>query len=583
MPINKTDSTTNQTLITEAGNPQRTGESNPVKSYTSVSNLPTASQFGKGVAQVGDSLFVSDGRNIEPLNGGGYQRYPIDSDPIEIDFSFRQGSIAAGGGMPAITFSNGVQYGTEFGWNAGTVMADGYYAAISKSITAVDLSNLDNFVFEMGFSGNHSNTKVYLIFSSSGSAGTASHRATILNGTEKPEVCAFTLRKSDFSLFGTGGVNWAAVNYVEIRFTHNGATTNADTKRSMFAYRIGIGGYTKPKVVISCDDIATQLMATLPLCQQRNIKGTHFVTDTEVINGGVYKNGKMTKAQLDQWAALGWDFAAHNVNHKAFGLAIGAYSKSGTVVTMEIAWGTVNNIKEEITLAVGDKITVTRCNRTGVNGNWTVASVAAIGTDTRQLTFDTGSAAAVDSQGTIGGTQIYDGGVLSIDKYDVGADNLTLQNMIEAEGYPVNKKIMAYTYGQHDFKAKKALFNNGVKIMRTTAGAGTGGVPSIVQIRRKHGLSPSTFVDYSDNTPRFNSNLFSFPTLQLTTLSALQTEIDKLLLTGGVYSVFWHGDETGAFPMTTQIMLDVLNYLANLRDLGLIELIQFNDLLYLTK
>lgn len=559
------------------GGVSRSGGGNAtIQSVNSISGLST----GVGVSQIGNSLFVSDGKNITPINGGGYKRAEIDVDPIEIDFALAHTSKTNGGGITATTFANGTQYGTEFGWNAGTVMADGHYVAISKALTPLDLSNLDNFVFELGFSGNHTNTRIVIVFGSAGSAGTASHRATVFNGTEKPEVCALTLRKSDFALFGTGGVNWASVNYIEIRFTHNGATTNADTQRSMFVYRVGIGGYTKPKLVISCDDIATELLPIFDLVKQRNIKGTHFVTDTEILNGGLYKNGKMTKAQLDEWAAAGWDFAPHNVNHKAFGLAVGAYSKTGTVVTMEIAWGSSTNIKEEISLAVGDKITVSRCNRTGVNGNWTVSSVAALGANTRQLTFDTGSATAVDSQGTIGGTQVYDGGVLSIDKYDVGADNLTLQNIIEAEGYPVNKQIMAYTYGQHDFKAKKALFNNGVKIMRTTAGAGTGGVPSIVQIRRKHGITPSTFVDYSDNTPRFNSNLFSFPTLGLTTLNALQTEINKLLLTGGVYSVFWHGDEQG---MTTQIMTDVINYLADLRDSGQIDLITFEDLIYLTK
>ena len=61
MPINKTDSTINQTLITEAGDPQKTGVSTPVKSFSSVSALPPASQFGKGVAQVGHILYVSDG------------------------------------------------------------------------------------------------------------------------------------------------------------------------------------------------------------------------------------------------------------------------------------------------------------------------------------------------------------------------------------------------------------------------------------------------------------------------------------------------------------------------------------------
>jgi hypothetical protein len=508
---------------------------------------------------------------------------PLESEPFNIDLSLLQGSVTGGGGITATPFANGLSYGTEFGWQAGTVMADGHYVSINKTLPALNLSNVDNFVFELGFSGNHTNTRIVIIFgSTAGNAGVTSHRFTYGNGSEKPEVVALTLRKSDFGgPWGTTGVDWANVNYIEIRFT-SGATTNADTKRSMFAYRVGIGGYTKPKVLISCDDIATQLMATLPLCQQRNIKGTHFVTDTEIINGGKYRSGKMSKAELDQWVEAGWDFAPHNIGHKAFALAVGAYSKSGTVVTMEVAWGTVQNIKEEITLAVGDKITVSRCNRTGVNGNWTVTSVAAIGANTRQLTFDTGSATAVDSQATIGGTQIYDGGVLSIDKYSVGQDNLILANMIEAEGWPCNREIMAYTYGQHDFSAKKQLCANGVKLMRTTAGAGSGGLPAILQIRRLHGLSPSTTVyhDVNDVAPRYNSNLYSFPTLQLTTLNALQTDINKLLLTGGVYSVFWHGDENG---MTTQIMLDVINYLADLRDAGQIELIRFDDLISLVE
>jgi hypothetical protein len=233
----------------------------------------------------------------------------------------------------------------------------------------------------MGFSGNHTNTRVQIAFgSTAGNIGVTSHRYTYANGAEKPEVVALTLRKSDFAQWGTSGVDWANVSFIDIRFI-SAASTNADTKRSMIMYRVGIGGYTKPKVLISCDDIATQLMATLPLCQQRNIKGTHFVTDSEIINGGKYRTGKMSKAELDQWVAAGWDFAPHNIGHKAFALAVGAYSKSGTVVTMEVAWGTSTNIKEEITLAVGDKITVSRCNRDGVNGTWTVASVAAIGTN----------------------------------------------------------------------------------------------------------------------------------------------------------------------------------------------------------
>ena len=576
MPINKTDSTTNQSLITEAGNPQRTGESNPVKSYNSVSEFPTASKLGKTVAQAGDSLYVCDGRNIVPLNYGAYPRQNLDTpDQIEVTFGTGSENLTAnkitGGSISATTFTNRFNYGTEIGWNAGTVMGDGNFVGLFKTVQ-LDLTNLDNLLFEFGFKENHAKTRLAIIIGDAGLAN--SSRYQLYNATVKPEIACVVLKKSDFTTpsanstpaFTGSGVNWANVQRIEFRFTSYG-TTNADLERSVLISRLGIGGWTKPTVVLSHDDIHNSLMDELPVISSRKIPGTHCVTDIEILNKGSLVSFKMTKEEIDQWMPYGWNVCAHNIGHKLFSVPIAGYSKSGSTITMTLDWGSSTNVKENITLDVGDSITVSRANWHSINGTYTVSTVS-VGASQTTITFAAGNATAIDTQTGL------DGGVLTLNKNNVGVDNKLLNGMIQSMGYATDPEVLAYTYGHNSNQNRQDLFANGVKVARSTGDSG-GIFP--FQLRRKLGVDPATslYLPTVNQSPSFNSVLLSVPTFLLTTLSNLQTRVTELLSTGGYLSVYWHGDEPG---MTTQIRLDSLNYLANLRDAGQINIINLSEL-----
>lgn len=477
--------------------------------------------------------------------------------------------------------------GIEIGWNAGITSTDGWYVGVSKTFsTPWDLSNTDRIMYEFGWYKNHTNTRINIIlWDGSGNA----LRFVLLNGSEKPQQFAQTFLKSQFTQFVGSTFNWNNVTKTDIRFVNSAQTS--DDSRSMALYRVTAGGYTKPTVVISCDDIysgdgvgtdALGLMAMLPTCISRNVKGTHFVTDYEILNGGQGASYKMTQTQVQQWCNAGWNICCHNIQHRPFAIDVASYSKAAQIVTMVINWGSSTNLKgtaTAFTLVAGDYITVSRCYWDNVNGTYPVISVTQ-GASQTTITYDVGNSTAVTTQ------SVADGGVISVDKYSVKNDNQLLRTMIKQQGYKTNDAIMAYTYGQNDEKARTALAENGVRIARTTFGNGTNGEYStglqlgITQISRKNGLVLATKNTTSTTLSQLNSKMLTVPTYGFNGLLApVQSIISSLIQTGGLFSIYWHGEQqTDGANMTDQAQIDLINYLADLRDAGTINLITFDQL-----
>lgn len=543
-------------LTAEGWNPEIIPKASLVKIFPDMTSFQAA---GGAAANPGPVWIGPESYNYQ-------QQTQFDGVPDVFDVTFGtstenlSANILTGGGITASTFANRLNYGTEIGWNAGTVMADGHYVGLFKTVS-LNLSSVDNLLFEFGFPENSANTRINIIIGSA----TNNSRAVVLNGYSKPEVCCISLKKSDFSQFAGTGANWSNVTRIEFRFTSQ-VTTNPDLRRSMVIMRMAAGGYTKPTVILSHDDIASQLMNELPVIQNRKIVGTHFVTDTEILNSGAATFGKMTRSQIDQWVRAGWLVCAHNIEHKAFSIPVSGYSKTGSTVSLTVDWGSSSNVKENITLVNGDTITLERIAIYSLNGTWTVTGVTQ-GASKSTITFDHGNTTAIDSRANL------DGGVMTINKYNIRDDNQVLNKMIEANGYLSDPEVMAYTYGHNGSTARRQLFLNGVRVCRSTGAKDNDSF--LFQPRRKYGLDVFTQVNTQNNAISYNSALFDIPTFQLTTLTNLQTRVNDLLNYGGVLSVYWHGDEPG---MTTQIMLDSLNYLADLRDIGQINLITFTDL-----
>lgn len=477
--------------------------------------------------------------------------------------------------------------GIEIGWNAGITSTNGWYVGVQKTLSSTwDLSNTDRIMFEFGWYKNHALTRINIILVD-GSANSVIFSG-LLNGAEKPQQFAQVFLKSQFSAF-VGSINWSNITRIDVRFVNN--TSALDDSRSMALYRVTAGGYTKPTVVISCDDIysgdgvgtdALGLMAMLPTCISRNVKGTHFVTDVEILNGGQGNSYKMTQTQVQQYISAGWSICCHNIQHRPFAIDVASYSKAAQIVTMVINWGSSTNTKGTptgFTLVAGDYITVSRCTYDNVNGTYPVISVTQ-GASQTTITFDVGNATAVPT------VSVGDGGVISVDKYSVKNDNQLLRTMIKQQGYKTNDAIMAYTYGQNDEKARTALTENGVRIARTTSGNGTNGEYStgfqlgVTQISRKNGLVLGTKNTTSTMVIQLNSRMLTVPTYWYQgVLANVQSVMTSVLQTGGLLSIYWHGDQqTDGANMTDQSQIDLINYLADLRDAGTINLITFDEL-----
>jgi len=562
--------------------------------YTS-STLPSASLYSAGTsAYTTDMGFVyTDGSKW--INENDYfvakTRTSLNTTQPVYQENFYGATKIFSGYTDAQTFltvSGIAPNGIEIGWNAGITSTNSWYVGVQKTFTTPwDLSNTDRIQYEFGWYKNAPLTRINLILVD-GSANSMIFSG-LLNGSEKPQQWSQVLLKSQFAQFAGSTFNWNNVVRTDVRFVTSGVTS--DDSRSMALYRVTAGGYTKPTVVISCDDIysgdgvgtdALGLNAMLPTCISRNVKGTHFVTDTEILNGGQGTSYKMTQTQVQAWCNAGWSICCHNIQHRPFAIDVASYSKTTSVVTMVINWGSSTNTKGTptgFTLVAGDTITVSRCGFNNVNGTYTVLTVTQ-GSATTTITYDVGNSTAVPT------VSVGDGGVISVNKYSVKNDNQLLRTMIKQQGYKTNDAIMAYTYGQNDEVARTALAENGVRIARTTVGNGTnpeyytGLQLGVTQISRKNGLVLFSKNTTSTTVAQLNSRMLTIPTYGYTgVLSSVQSIMASLIQTGGLFSIYWHGEAlTDGANMTDQSQIDLINYLADLRDAGTIDLIAFDQL-----
>lgn len=544
--------------------------------------------YGDGSVIIGQSMFVVDGGRIQlagdtPL--GSDKIHQISPNAFEVRFGDGLENISAtnrgsGGGITATTFGNGSPMGTEIGWRAGTVMADGQYVSLFKNFAQpLDLSNVDNFLFEMIWPENHAETRLNIIFGDTGFAN--AHRYVAINGGQKTEVLAFVINKADFGGAWQGaGANWGAIQRIEFRFTSSGSGGIADLERSVIIRRIEFGGFTKPIVMLSFDDVQVEQYDDLPLLKNRNIYPALAVTDIEIANTGAYPDvgtswGKMTKSQMLEFAEHGCPFVAHNNGHKSYGLTISSYSKTGTIVTLVVDWGSSTNTKQSDTANVGDKIYVDRCAWYELNGFWTISAISALGASTRTISFDIGNTNPVKVPAAA------DGGMLTIiGNYDYQVEHALLRELIKSEGLRSLDTVMCYTYGENTQYSRRALASNGVRVARSTGYARQSGF-GLVQLRRKMGRS---LVTTYRNTAvgRVNTPFLSLPTFGVVgasaTFAAYTAEINNLLAKGGILSIYWHGDTaTDGATMTPALRQQIINDLADKRDAGLIELPQWEE------
>ena len=72
-------------------------------------------------------------------------RKTVDTIPDQIEVTFGTGfenltaNRITGGGITATLFANRFNYGTEIGWNAGTVMANGHFVGLFKRMVEGDI------------------------------------------------------------------------------------------------------------------------------------------------------------------------------------------------------------------------------------------------------------------------------------------------------------------------------------------------------------------------------------------------------------------------------------------------------------
>ena len=599
-------------------------------------------------------------------------------------------TISAGttiNGTSTFTNSTGLTQAVEAGWYS-VVPTDGWYVGLQKIFSSTwDLSTTDRIYWELGFPKSAINTRLVLVLQDSSSnlvrlnSTYNGFSAIPFNGTGKPNILNLMTLKSDYTQFSGSTFNWNAVTRAQVRFVI-GPNTNPIDSMSVVCWRLTAGQYTKPKVVISCDDIfsgtvgsATEplgLNAMLNACIARGVKGTHFVTDLEILDGGQGISNKMTQSQVQAWVNAGWKICCHNIQHRPYGLNIHNYTKTGSVVTMELYWGTAANKKGTptgFTLNVGDSITVTRCFWSNVEGTYNVLSVSQ-GTVYTTITYDVGNTTPID--GITQPSSSNDDGLCYVNKYNITNDNLLLRSYIKQQGYKTNDAIIAYTYGPNDLNSRRSLAQNGVRIARSTGGPGsctenTTGIfpPWITQIAARNGIVMSTKVDSYHGEIEVNSRMMSLNTqganaitylngalttsggtggsgttilvtgglapsigtsypptgvlivgTEQITYTGIQTSpagftgiargangttaaahnsgdaisttmketlrhliYNVLLPRGGVGSVYWHGDQLDDGPgMTDAGQIESINYLADLRDAGVIELITFDEL-----
>lgn len=324
---------------------------------------------------------------------------------------------------------------------------------------------------------------------------------------------------------------------------------------------MAVGMKTRPMILFTQDDNAVELYNAHVRNASLNLRADMFVTDYEL---PTEDNRLTTKCTIDQdkvLAAAGYRFMPHNIDHAAYSQVISSYSRVGDVVTLVVGpYGSNGNKPvSEIMPVAGEYVIIEESKAAQLNGRWAVDSIT-LGTPTTNSTIViTVAGASFDNSASS------DGATLTVEKYVVERDIQLLQQQIVRSGLPTSKRYVAYTYGSNSRTIRNTMSRIGIQLARSTSGASTQQeydvtIP-VFQIARKFGIGGQS------------DRLLSLPTILLTTAATLQTAIDKLLLTGGVLSVFTHGDDISTANIDACYAL-----IAQYRDSGQVDIVNMSEL-----
>jgi hypothetical protein len=205
---------------------------------------------------------------------------------------------------------------------------------------------------------------------------------------------------------------------------------------------------------------------------------------------------------------------------------------------------------------VGRQVIVEDSGIPQIDGTWTVTGVtlSAMGSGTSTITYTVGAGITFNTY------TVSIGGRVTVVDYDSVSDLKQLQSMLDRAGYTSSKRYMAYTYGRTSRAQRVKFAAAGIVLARGTSTLTT---ESTFQINRKYGGGGTS------------DRYLNIPTSNITSVAGLQTILNRLMLTGGVASVYFHGDEGG---LTSGVIDGMLQLLAQYRDDGLLDIVNMSEL-----
>lgn len=543
------------------------------KQFNSIAEFQAAggAAANPGSVVISGKQGISDGKKYVELQSG--ETLTVANGDIAPILDVALTNLAANVVRSGLTSGNSAAInkdnGTRLEWSAGANVTDPQYVGVFYEFTTpFDFSTTDRFMFEFLHDFNIKGTRLE-IFVTSAQDLNGYKKFTYSSRPKKPEAEALVVLKSDFVAGGTDA-NWTSIKRIYFRLTKH-ASLNPNQAHGMEIRRMTFGAKTRPMIVYSHDDNAVQLYNTFVRNKHLNMPADIFVTDFEIPGEDNFKSAtKCSLAQNKEMAEAGYRFYPHNIDHRPFAQALTLYSRTGDAVTLTTtsyagySEENAQNLGQSLP-SIGQTVTIEESAASQLNGTFTVTGItrgnvgASGGSGSNSTINITVTGASFDNNASD------DGATLTVDSYDLVSDIKSLQEKIKQSGLPTNKRYLAYTYGMHSRKIQKALSKEcGITLARgLTNDVSPEYLASaqVFQINRKWGMGGQS------------KRLLGFPCHSLTTASALQTLIDRLLLTGGVLAVMTHGDDISNANHDACLAL-----MAQYRNSGQLDVIQMHQL-----
>lgn len=522
-----------------------------------------ASAYGDGPVWIAGELFWCDGGVSISESGRPISLSTEDVPPIyDIAMTSLESTVTRNGAAMTVGGSRAINRidGTRLEWDSGLGLADGNFIAVTYIFPSpIDISELDRLMFEFSHDNNWIDTRLQIIVS--GANDLVNTSRFIYQAIAHSPSVALMLLKSDFSTFTGTGVNWSNLTRIDFRFTKHTAD-NANQRARMDLHRLAIGQYTKPKILFTVDDNATELYEIFKRHESKKITPDVFVTDYEIATENNWASTlKCTIAQNMEMQDAGYRFYPHNIDHRAYSHTIEAVSRSGDTVTITIGgYGSISGSATDMLPIAGEFIAIDWHRSEQLNGIWEVDSITAGTSATNSTIVITVPGASFPDD------SVANGGTVTVLKYDYIKDVRLLRQMIKRAGLATNDRYLAYTGGRNSLTVHERLSSEaGIVLARATANvphsfpeANTAGV---MQIDRKYGRGGQS------------TRFFSIITNLLTNAAALQTLINRLIATGGLLSIFTHGDDISEANIDA-----IYELLYSYAQAGTIDIIQMHEL-----